>query len=66
MIIGKAPTKLTINSAKVFEDLKLSNYAIKIDFDNDGTFDSIDDTSVTHQFRVPQLQSVAYQLPDVM
>lgn len=65
IIIGKAPTKLTIDSSKIFEDLKLSNYTIKRDFDNDGSFDSTNDTSVTHQFRIPQLQTIAYTLPDV-
>ena len=65
LIIGKAPVKLGIDSSRIFEDLWLSQYNIERDLDNDGTFDKKWDTNFSYQFRTPQLQTVAYTLPDV-
>lgn len=66
LIIGKAPTKLAIDSSRIFEDLKLNQYHIERDLDNDGTIDRKDDTHFSHQFRVPQVQTIGFALPDLV
>jgi hypothetical protein len=65
VIIGKAPTKLNFQSDKLFSDLKLDQYNIQRDLDNDGIFDKTNVTNFARQFRVPQVQKVNYTLPDL-
>jgi len=65
IIIGKAPTKLNFQSDKLFSDLKLDQYNMQRDLDNDGIFDKTNVTNFARQFRVPQVQKVNYTLPDL-
>lgn len=65
IIIGKAPTKLEFNSDKIFSDLKLDQYNIKRDLDDDGVFDRENTTIFSRQFRKPQVQKIYYTLPDI-
>ena len=65
IIIGKAPTKLNFQTDKLFSDLKLDQYNIQRDLDNDWVFDKKNVTNFSRQFRIPQVQKVSYILPDL-
>ena len=65
IIIGKAPTKLNFQTDKLFSDLKLDQYTIQRDLDNDWVFDKKNITNFSRQFRTPQVQKVSYTLPDL-
>lgn len=63
IIIGRAPTKLYIDSNSIFNDLKLDEYRINWDLNGDGSWDEVDITSFSHQFREAKKQTIYYSLP---
>ena len=65
MIIGTAPSKITIDAQSLFTDLNIPNIAIRRDMDGNGSVDKSDKVNFTYYYDTAKLYTMYYQIPSL-
>lgn len=63
--LGKAPSKLTIDSSSIFRDFWLAEYHSLWDMDWDETYDREDRVSFDYTYKVPKIFYPTFKFPDL-